>query len=65
MIRAKGTVIVGGMEYQTGQAVQGLSPADIRWMKAQGFVEEIKESKKSAKKEETGHDISGDAEGRS
>lgn len=61
MIRAKGTIIVSGKEYQEGQAVHGLSQADTQWMKAHGFIEEVKEPKRAAKKEGAEDDISGDA----
>ena len=59
MIRAKGTIIVSGKGYQKGQSVYGLSQADIQWMKAHGFIEEVKETKRAAKKEGTEDDISG------
>ena len=37
MIIAKGTVIVNGKEYGRGQAVEGLSGTDVKWMKRRGF----------------------------
>lgn len=61
MIRAKGTIIVDGKEYQKGQTVEGLSQADIRWMKSRGFIEEVKEKQETKRGAKAGNDISGDA----
>lgn len=65
MIKANGTIIVDGKEYQRGQTVHGLSEADIRWMKAKGFIEEVKEKQEAKKRAKARDDISGDAENRS
>lgn len=61
MLKAKGTIIVGGKEYQEGQTVHGLSAAGVRWMTERGFVEEVNEKKDAKKGAKAEDDISGDA----
>lgn len=62
MIKAKGTIIAGGKEYQKGQAISGLSEAEILWLDSMGFIEEVKERREVKKGAKAGNDISGDAE---
>lgn len=62
MFKANGTIIVDGKEYQKGQAVHGLSESDVRWMKSNGFIEEVKEKQEAKKGAKARDDISGDAE---
>lgn len=63
MLKAKGTILVDGKEYQPGQTVNGLSDADVKWMKEKGFIEEVqdKPEKPQKKGDKARDDLSGDA----
>lgn len=47
MIKAKTTIIVGDTSYSEGQAVKGLAKTDVRWMKNAGYIEDVKEDRKT------------------
>lgn len=57
MLKAKTTVIVGKTTYKEGEIIKNLPPNDIKWMKSEGYIEEISENKKESKKEEKINDI--------
>lgn len=38
MVKAVSTIIVGKKVFNPGQAVTGLSPIDMRWMKKAGYI---------------------------
>lgn len=59
MLKAKTTVIVGKTTYKEGEIIKNLPPNDVKWMKSEGYIEEIseKEPKKESKKEEKINDI--------
>ena len=57
MLKAKTTVIVGKTTYKEGEIIKNLPPNDVKWMKSEGYIEEISENKNASKKEEKGNDI--------
>ena len=57
MLKAKTTVIVGKTTYKEGEIIKNLPPNDVKWMKSEGYIEEISENKKESKKEEKINDI--------
>lgn len=57
MLKAKTTVIVGKTTYKEGEIIRNLPPNDVKWMQAEGYIEEASENKKESKKEEKSNDI--------